>query len=97
MVMLPAPTFLLPSQRKSAPLPRAWPSDVDFASGSILAQGDQASHLWKSLTCANTADGGADMVAERVTLNVDGRVAMKMANSTTTTAIPMSMLRNMIL
>src|SRR5436190_3782463 len=50
MVMLPAPTSLLPSQANLAPSPLVGPSKVDFALGSILAQGDQASHLWKSFS-----------------------------------------------
>src|SRR3954471_21714566 len=62
IVMFPAPMFLLPSQAHLAPSPPGGPSNVDFALGSILAQGDQASHLWKSLSWAKTAEGAADTI-----------------------------------
>src|ERR1043165_1463310 len=96
IVMLPAPTSLLPSQANLAPLPLVAPSNVDLAFGSIFAQGDQASHLWKSFTWLKTAAGVADIVAERDTLNSDGRVAMKMASRARTTTMPRMILRIMI-
>ena len=43
-----------------APVPADAPSKVFLAVGSSFAQGDHASHLWKSLTCANTAEGAAE-------------------------------------
>src|SRR5262245_3608875 len=51
--------------------------------GSSLAHGDQAAQLWKSFTWAKTAEGGAAMVAVRVTRNSAGRVATTMTNTTT--------------
>src|SRR3954470_22915244 len=50
IVILPAPTSLLPSHVNLAPSPLVGPSKVDLALGSILAHGDQASHLWKSFS-----------------------------------------------
>jgi hypothetical protein len=41
-----------------------------------LAQGDQASQLWKSLTWAKTASGGAAIVIERETANSLDCIAM---------------------
>jgi len=41
----------LPTQVITVPWPESGPSKVIFASGSSLAQGDQASHWWKSFTC----------------------------------------------
>src|SRR5215467_1070437 len=75
--ILPAPTSLLPSQANLAPLPLEAPSKEFLQLGSSLAQGDHASHLWKSLSWLKTAVGVAAMVAERDTLKSDGRVAMK--------------------
>src|SRR3954454_18770118 len=95
IVMFPAPTFLLPSQANLAPSPLVGPSNVDFALGSILAQGDQASQLWKLFNCAKTADGDADIVLERVTVKAAGREAMKIARSAMTTAKPIKTLRSM--
>ena len=56
--MRPSPTSLLPAQMKTAPSPDRGPSNVALALGSSFAQGDQASQLWKSFTCANTRSGG---------------------------------------
>src|SRR5262245_54909614 len=55
MVTFPSPTSLLPDQVIAAPCPASGPSKPILAAGSSLAQGDQASHLWKSFTCANTS------------------------------------------
>ena len=44
------PTLSLPSQAMIVPAPEGGPSNVTLAFGSSLAQGDHASHLWKSLT-----------------------------------------------
>src|SRR5262245_54438351 len=63
MVMLPAPDFL-PNHANFAPRPLEGPSNVLLAPGSILAQGDQASQLWKLLTCAKIASAGAFIVAD---------------------------------
>src|SRR3954469_6997935 len=95
--MLPAPTSLLPSQANLAPSPLVGPSNVDLALGSILAHGDQASHLWKSFSCAKTAAGEAAIAAERETVNSAGRVPMKMASRTMTTATPMRILMSIVL
>src|SRR4051812_25996197 len=65
MVILPAPTLLLPDQLYEAPGPEGGPSKVMVAFGSSLAQGDHASQLRSVLTCSNTTAGGAAMVAER--------------------------------
>src|SRR6266436_2072782 len=64
-VMRPSPIWLLPAQAKTAPSPADGPSKVVSASGSSFAQGDHASHLWKSFTCAKTSDAGAAIVADR--------------------------------
>ena len=71
-VMRPSPTSSLPAQWKMAPSPEDGPSNVALALGSSLAHGDQASQLWKSLTSANTAAGGATTIVERSMRNVDG-------------------------
>src|SRR5881396_2943777 len=47
--------------------------------GSSFSQGDHATQLWKSFTCAKTAAGEAEMVAVRVTRKLAG------CNATTTT------------
>src|SRR6266478_9809244 len=73
IVMRPSPTLLLPDHAKTAPSPAGAPSNAFFAAGSSFAHGDQASQLWKSLTCATTAGAGAAMVALRSTRNSDGR------------------------
>ena len=72
IVMRPSPTLLLPAHAKTAPVPAGAPSKVFRAAGSSLAHGDHASHLWKSFTWANTAAGGAAMVAVRVIRNSEG-------------------------
>ena len=61
MVILPAPTFLLPSQAIAAPAPASAPEKEFFAFGSSLAHGDHASHLCRSLTCGKIFSGGAEM------------------------------------
>jgi len=68
--------------------PDGAPSKAFFAAGSFLAQGDHASHLWKSFTCEKTTAGGAEIVADRTTRKSEGWSATTPANSTTTTASP---------
>src|SRR5258708_7402719 len=92
IVMLPSPTFILPAQLILAPAPTDGPSNVLLAAGSNFAQGDQASHLCRSFTCANTMAGGADIVAMRVTLNSDGRVDTRMTKPITRIASVISIL-----
>src|SRR5215467_6229383 len=53
--------------------------------GSILAQGDHAGHLWKSLTWAKTSGAGAATLAVLETRNSEGCMAMTIASPTTTT------------
>src|SRR5215470_215049 len=53
--------------------------------GSIFAHGDQADHLWKSLTCANTTDAGAATLTVLATWNWDGCTAMTITSTTTPT------------
>src|SRR5215467_8895192 len=83
-VMRPSPISLLPAQAKTAPSPADGPSKAVFALGSSFAQGDHASHLWKSLTCAKTADAGAAMVADRAIRYSEGCSATNAANAATT-------------
>src|SRR5258708_28859567 len=64
-VMRPSPIWLLPAHAKTAPSPADGPSKVVFALGSSFAQGDHASHLWKSFTCGQTSDPGRATVADR--------------------------------
>ena len=66
MVIVPAPTLSLPSQRNEAPGPACGPENVTLAFGSSFAQGDQFSHLRRSFTCANTAARGAAITVWRV-------------------------------
>src|SRR4051812_36492236 len=66
MVMVPAPILSLPSHLNDAPGPAAGPSNVTFAFGSSLAQGDQPSHWRRSFTCAKTRAAGAAIAVERV-------------------------------
>src|SRR5262245_26868921 len=82
-VMRPSPIWLLPAQAKTAPSPADGPSKVVFALGSSFAQGDHASHLWKSLTCAKTWDAGAAIVADRAIRYSEGCSATNAANATT--------------
>src|SRR5262245_15077954 len=83
-VMRPSPIWLLPAQAKTAPSPADGPSKVVFALGSSFAQGDHASHLWKSLTCAKTSDAGAAIVADRAIRYSEGCRATNAANAATT-------------
>src|SRR5262245_7454549 len=82
-VMRPSPIWLLPAQAKTAPSPADGPSKVVFALGSSFAQGDHASHLWKSLTCAKTSDAGAAIVADRAIRYSEGCRATNAANAAT--------------
>src|SRR6185503_11683811 len=61
---------------------------VFFIAGSIFAHGDQASQRWKSLTCPNTAAGGAAMAAERVTAKSGGCSATTIAKIARTATKP---------
>src|SRR5262245_65238940 len=92
MVMRPSPTSLFPDQRYTAPTPAGSPSYDCFMPGSILPHGFHASHLWKSLICANTTAGGAAMVVARATRNSGGRVAITAATPPTTTTRPIRIL-----
>src|SRR5215831_5212276 len=85
-VMRPSPISLLPAQAKTAPSPADGPSKVVFALGSSFAHGDHASHLWKSFTCAKTADAGAAIVAERAIRYSEGCSATNAANAATIAA-----------
>src|SRR5215831_5022044 len=82
-VMRPSPIFLLPAQAKTAPSPADEPSKVVFALGSSFAQGDHASHLWKSFTWAKTSDAGAAIVADRAIRYSEGCSATNAANAAT--------------
>src|SRR5215467_12679983 len=77
---------LLPAQAKTAPSPADGPSKVVFALGSSFAQGDHASHLRKSFTCAKTWDAGAAIVADRAIRYSEGCRATNAANAATTAA-----------
>src|SRR5258708_4924028 len=83
--MLPTPTSLLPDQWNLASFPAAEPSNEFLAFGSSFAQGDQASQLWKSLTCAKTSGAGAANVTDRSTRKSAGCIATTPANTTTAT------------
>src|SRR5262252_4483721 len=85
-VMRPSPISLLPAQAKTAPSPADEPSKVVFALGSSFAQGDHASHLWKSFTWAKTSDAGAAIVADRAIRYSEGCRATNAANAATTAA-----------
>src|SRR5215471_9036536 len=63
--------------------------------GSIRSHGDHATHLWKSLTSAKTAVGGAAMVAVRLMLYWVGCMATTMTSTMTRTARPASTLISM--
>src|SRR5215510_4322559 len=52
--------------------------------GSILAQGDHAGHLWKSLTWAKTTGAGAATLAVLETRNSEGCMAMTITSATAT-------------
>src|SRR5438477_728181 len=54
--------------------------------GSSFSQGDHATQLWKSFTCAKTAAGEAEMVAVRVTRKLVGWNATTTARPITITA-----------
>src|SRR5215475_6672728 len=82
-VMRPSPIWLLPAQAKTTPSPADGPSKVVFALGSSFAQGDHASHLWKSFTWAKTWDAGAAIVADRATRYSEGCRATNAANAAT--------------
>src|SRR5262245_64938910 len=88
MVMRPSPTSLFPDQRYTAPTPAGSPSYDCFMPGSILPHWFHASHLWKSLICANTTPGGAAMVVARATRYSAGRVATTAATPAATTTSP---------
>src|SRR6266511_4423308 len=64
--------LLLPAQAKTAPSPAEAPSKAVLALGSSFAQGDHASHCWKSFTWAKTSGAGAAIVAERATRYSEG-------------------------
>src|SRR6516225_7809788 len=83
-IMRPSPIWLLPAQAKTAPSPADGPSRVVFALGSSFAQGDHASHLWKSFTWAKTSDAGAAIVADRTIRYSEGCSATNAANAATT-------------
>src|SRR5262249_4477810 len=57
-----------------------------LAVGSSFAQGDQASQLWKSLTCLKTSAGGAEIVVARTIRKSSGCMATTPAKTTTTPA-----------
>src|SRR5205814_1888895 len=82
-VMRPSPTLSSPDHAKTAPVPAGGPSKEFRAAGSSFAHGDHSSQWWKSFTCGNTADGGAEIVAERTTRKVEGCKATKMTTMTT--------------
>src|SRR6266576_961564 len=84
IVMRPSPTLRLPAHAKDAPVPAGAPSNEFLTDGSSFAHGDQASQLWKSLTCANTAGAGAAMVALRWIRNSDGCITTTTASTATT-------------
>src|SRR5687768_335874 len=65
-------------------------------SGSFFSQGDQADQARRSFTRSKTASGGAAIVAERTTRNVDGRVAMMITSRTIRTTSPMKIFRSMV-
>src|SRR5262252_3239073 len=82
-IMRPSPISLLPAQAKTAPSPADEPSKVVFALGSSFAQGDHASHLWKSFTWAKTSDAGAAIVADRAIRYSEGCSATNAATIAT--------------
>src|SRR5262245_39886914 len=93
-VMRPWPISLLPVQAKTAPSPAAGPSKVVLALGSRFAQGDHASHLWKSFTCANTSGAAAAIVADRAIRYSEGCRATNAAKAAMTAAKAMRIFRN---
>src|SRR5215472_18548424 len=97
MVIRPAPTLLLPFHSMDEPGPANGPAKVLFALGSILAQGDHASHLCRSLTLSKTTSGGAEMRPVREMRKSEGRVETKIANNTTMTAMAMRMVGNILM
>src|SRR5215813_9725850 len=90
MVMRPSPTSLFPDHQKAAPVPAGAPSYAVFAAGSALSQGDHASQLWRSFTCANTCSGGAEIVVVRATRKLAGCHA---TTTSSTTAIKARVMR----
>src|SRR6516162_3135179 len=92
--MRPSPIWLLPAQAKTAPSPADGPSKVVFALGSSFAQGDHASHLWKSFTWAKTSDAGAAIVADRAIRYSEGRRATNAANAATIATRAIRIFRN---
>ena len=56
-----------------APSPVAGPSKEILAAGSTLAQGDQASHLWKSFTWAKTSAGVAAILVDLGDAKIAGK------------------------
>src|SRR5262247_4302096 len=60
--------------------------------GSILAQGDHAGHLWKSLTWAKTTGAGAATLVVLETRNSDGCMAMTITSTSATTTNATSIL-----
>src|SRR5262249_23567921 len=81
--MLPSPTWSFPDHLKIAPVPADGPSKEFFAAGSSVAPGDQASQLWKSLTCLKTSAGGAEIVVARTIRKFSGCMATTPAKTTT--------------
>src|SRR5262249_48281658 len=79
---------------KTAPSPADGPSKVVFALGSSFAQGDHASHLWKSFTCAKTSGAGAAIVADRAIRYSEGCRATKAANAATIATRAIRIFRN---
>src|SRR5205085_1086811 len=77
------------------PVPAGGPSKEFFAAGSSFAQGDHASHLWRSFTWSNTAPGGAVMRAERVRRKSAGCRAATMRNTITRIAKVIRILMSM--
>src|SRR5262249_47947203 len=82
-VIFPSPTSSLPDHLKMAPVPEEGPSNEFLAFGSSFAQGDQASQLWKSLTCLKTSAGGAEIVVARTIRKSAGCTATTPAKTTT--------------
>ncbi len=56
----------------TVPSPSGGPSKFTLACGSSFAHGDQASHLWKSLTWAKTSAWGAAIVMRPIDLELGG-------------------------
>lgn len=94
IVMLPTPTLLFPDQCMIAPVPVWGPSKVFVASGSSFAQGDQASHCFRSLTRTKMVAAGAAIFSERLIRKSEGCRATIIRSNPIATTMRIRMILN---